>query len=191
MAKEKFVRDKPHVNVGTIGHIDHGKTTLTAAITKVMSDKQAARSRLRRHRQGRHGARRHQDGDDRDEPRGVRDGEPSLRARRLPGPRGLRQEHDHGRGADGRRDPGGERRRRPDAADQGARASGPSGRRADDRRVHEQVRRGRRPGPSRAGRDGGSRASVEVRVRRGRHPGRAGLGARRAQRRREVASSRS
>jgi len=37
MAKEKFVRDKPHVNVGTIGHIDHGKTTLTAAITKVMS----------------------------------------------------------------------------------------------------------------------------------------------------------
>ncbi|MBZ0118175.1 MAG: elongation factor Tu, partial [Sandaracinaceae bacterium] len=35
----KFVRNKPHVNVGTIGHIDHGKTTLTAAITKVMSDK--------------------------------------------------------------------------------------------------------------------------------------------------------
>ena len=39
MAKEKFVRDKPHINVGTIGHIDHGKTTLTAAITKVMADK--------------------------------------------------------------------------------------------------------------------------------------------------------
>ena len=39
MAKEKFERDKPHVNVGTIGHIDHGKTTLTAAITKVLSDK--------------------------------------------------------------------------------------------------------------------------------------------------------
>ena len=38
MGKEKFVRNKPHVNVGTIGHIDHGKTTLTAAITKVMSD---------------------------------------------------------------------------------------------------------------------------------------------------------
>jgi elongation factor Tu len=37
MAKEKFVRSKPHVNVGTIGHIDHGKTTLTAAITKVMA----------------------------------------------------------------------------------------------------------------------------------------------------------
>ena len=37
MAKEKFDRNKPHVNVGTIGHIDHGKTTLTAAITKVLS----------------------------------------------------------------------------------------------------------------------------------------------------------
>jgi elongation factor Tu len=35
MGKEKFVRDKPHLNVGTMGHIDHGKTTLTAAITKV------------------------------------------------------------------------------------------------------------------------------------------------------------
>ena len=37
MAKEKFVRDKPHVNIGTIGHVDHGKTTLTAAITHVLS----------------------------------------------------------------------------------------------------------------------------------------------------------
>src|SRR5882762_2318475 len=36
MAKEKFERNKPHCNVGTIGHIDHGKTTLTAAITKVL-----------------------------------------------------------------------------------------------------------------------------------------------------------
>ena len=39
MAKEKFERDKPHVNVGTIGHIDHGKTTLTAAITTVLAEK--------------------------------------------------------------------------------------------------------------------------------------------------------
>jgi elongation factor Tu len=38
MAKEKFERNKPHLNIGTIGHIDHGKTTLTAAITKVLSD---------------------------------------------------------------------------------------------------------------------------------------------------------
>src|SRR5216117_3810623 len=39
MAKQKFERDKPHVNVGTIGHIDHGKTTLTAAITSVLAEK--------------------------------------------------------------------------------------------------------------------------------------------------------
>ena len=39
MAKEKFERNKPHVNVGTIGHVDHGKTTLTAALTKVMGEK--------------------------------------------------------------------------------------------------------------------------------------------------------
>src|SRR5678809_56774 len=39
MAKEKFDRSKPHVNVGTIGHVDHGKTTLTAALTKVSADK--------------------------------------------------------------------------------------------------------------------------------------------------------
>ena len=39
MAKAKFERTKPHVNIGTIGHIDHGKTTLTAAISKVLHDK--------------------------------------------------------------------------------------------------------------------------------------------------------
>ena len=40
MAKEKFERNKPHVNVGTIGHVDHGKTTLTAAITKDCQSRQ-------------------------------------------------------------------------------------------------------------------------------------------------------
>ncbi|MEO9021662.1 MAG: GTP-binding protein, partial [Ginsengibacter sp.] len=39
MAKENFKRDKPHVNIGTIGHVDHGKTTLTAAITDILSKK--------------------------------------------------------------------------------------------------------------------------------------------------------
>ena len=39
MAKEKFDRSKPHVNIGTIGHVDHGKTTLTAAITMVLAKK--------------------------------------------------------------------------------------------------------------------------------------------------------
>src|SRR6266576_703569 len=43
MAKEKFVRNKPHVNIGTIGHVDHGKTTLTAAITKTQASKNMAK----------------------------------------------------------------------------------------------------------------------------------------------------
>ena len=46
MAKEKFDRSKPHVNIGTIGHIDHGKTTLTAAITKVLA-KHYAKNKFR------------------------------------------------------------------------------------------------------------------------------------------------
>jgi elongation factor Tu len=45
MAKEKFERTKPHVNVGTIGHVDHGKTTLTSAITKVLSNKGLAQAK--------------------------------------------------------------------------------------------------------------------------------------------------
>ncbi|MGI9268104.1 MAG: GTP-binding protein, partial [Akkermansiaceae bacterium] len=40
MAKEQFERNKPHVNVGTIGHVDHGKTTLTAAITTILAEAQ-------------------------------------------------------------------------------------------------------------------------------------------------------
>ena len=45
MAKETFDRSKPHINIGTVGHVDHGKTTLTAAITKVLSDKGLAEKR--------------------------------------------------------------------------------------------------------------------------------------------------
>lgn len=44
MAKEKFERNKPHVNIGTIGHVDHGKTTLTAAITTVLAEKGLAKA---------------------------------------------------------------------------------------------------------------------------------------------------
>ena len=44
MSKEKFVRNKPHCNIGTIGHVDHGKTTLTAAITKVLSETRGAQA---------------------------------------------------------------------------------------------------------------------------------------------------
>ena len=47
MAKQKFERTKPHVNVGTIGHIDHGKTTLTAAITKVLAEQGGSDTQVR------------------------------------------------------------------------------------------------------------------------------------------------
>ena len=46
MSKEKFNRSKPHCNIGTIGHVDHGKTTLTAAITKVLSETGGAKQLL-------------------------------------------------------------------------------------------------------------------------------------------------
>ena len=62
MAKAKFERNKPHVNVGTIGHIDHGKTTLTAAITHGLAEKgwrQARSVRRDRQRSRREGARHH------------------------------------------------------------------------------------------------------------------------------------
>ncbi|HEX9811481.1 MAG TPA: GTP-binding protein, partial [Burkholderiales bacterium] len=45
MSKEKFERTKPHLNVGTIGHVDHGKTTLTAAMTKVLAAKHGGEAR--------------------------------------------------------------------------------------------------------------------------------------------------
>src|ERR1700761_7108334 len=45
MAKKKFERTKPHLNIGTMGHVDHGKTTLTAAITKVLADRDPATNR--------------------------------------------------------------------------------------------------------------------------------------------------
>ena len=85
MAKETFQRTKPHVNIGTIGHVDHGKTTLTAAITKVLSEKvsvtratSSPSTRLTTPR--REGARyNHQL-----YPRRVRNRQPSLRSRRLP-----------------------------------------------------------------------------------------------------------
>ena len=72
MAKAKFERTKPHVNVGTIGHVDHGKTTLTAAITAIQAKKGlAAVHGVRPDRQGAGGAGA---GDhDRDGARGVRD----------------------------------------------------------------------------------------------------------------------
>ena len=89
-----------------------------------------------RQRSGGEGARHH----DRDLPRRVPDRGAPLRARRLSGPRRLREEHDHRRGADGRRDPGGLGGRRPHAPDARAHPARPPGGRALDRGVPEQGR---------------------------------------------------
>ncbi len=116
MAKAKFERNKPHVNIGTIGHVDHGKTSLTAAITKVLAKSGGATFTAY----------------------DMIDKAPEERARGItistahveyetanrhyahvdcPRPCRLCEEHDHRRRPDGWRDPGGFRRRRPDAAD--------------------------------------------------------------------------
>ena len=171
MAKETFTRTKPHVNVGTIGHIDHGKTTLTAAILAVLAAQGPGQDQgLRRHRQGRHRPRRQQDRHHRRLARRVREREAALRPHRLPGPRRLHQEHDHRRRPDGRRHPGRLGRRRPDAPDPRAHPAGPPGRRAGPRRLPQQDRPGRRRGAARAGRDGAPRAADAVRVPRRRDP---------------------
>ena len=173
MAKETFTRTKPHVNVGTIGHIDHGKTTLTAAMLAVLAAQGPGQDQVvRRHRQGRYGPRRHQDGDHRGLARRVREREAALRPHRLPGPRRLHQEHDHRRRPDGRRDPGGLRGRRPDAPDPRAHPPGPPGRRAGPGRLPQQDRPGRRRGAAGTGRDGTPRAAHPLRVPRRRDPDR-------------------
>ena len=181
MAKEKFSRTKPHCNIGTIGHVDHGKTTLTAAITKVLAETGVATFKDYASI----------DAAPEEKARGItintahveyETDEAPLRARRLPRPRRLREEHDHRRGADGRRDPGGVGGRRPDAADPRAHPAGPPGRRARARRLPQQVRHGGRPRAARPRRDGGARAALQVRVPRRRHSDHPRLGAGRARR---------
>ena len=176
--------------MGTIGHIDHGKTTLTAAITKVLS-KHNPKNAFRSFDSI--------DNAPEERERGITiatahveyETEPALRARRLPGSRRLHQEHDHRRGADGRRDPGGGGDRRSDAADQGARALGAAGRRAVHRGVPEQVRCGRRSRADRPGGDGSARAAVEVQLPGRRCAGDPRLGAGRIERRGAVGEPRS
>jgi elongation factor Tu len=105
MAKGKFERTKPHVNVGTIGHVDHGKTTLTAAITTILSKKFGGEAK----------AYDQIDAAPEEKARGITINTAHVEyetANRhyahvdLPGSRRLCEEHDHGSGADGRRDPG-------------------------------------------------------------------------------------
>ena len=145
MAKKRFERTKPHVNVGTIGHIDHGKTSLTAAITKVLALKGEAEYR----------AFDSIDNAPEERARGITiaiahveyqtDNAP-LRPRRLPGPCRLHQEHDHRRGPDGWRDPGGGGARWADAPDARAHLAGPPGRGALHRGLPEQSRHDGRRG---------------------------------------------
>jgi translation elongation factor EF-Tu-like GTPase len=105
MGKEKFTRTKPHVNVGTIGHVDHGKTTLTAAITTVLAAKFGGQAK----------AYDQIDAAPEEKARGItintahveyETANPSLRPRGLPWTRRLCEEHDHRRCPNGRCDPG-------------------------------------------------------------------------------------
>src|SRR5262245_40196815 len=128
--------------------------------------------RFDRQRAGGEGAGDH----DCDGARGVRDGQPSLRARGLSGARGLREEHDHGGGADGRGDPGGVGGGWADAADAGAHPFGAPGGGAADRGGAEQGGRGGRQGASGPGGAGGAGAVEELPVPRGRDPGGEDLG---------------
>ena len=169
MSKEKFERTKPHLNVGTIGHVDHGKTTLTAAMTKVLAAKFGGEVRAydqidnapEERARGHHHL---------DHPRRVPERQAPLRPRRLPGPRRLHQEHDHRRRADGWRDPRGLGRRRPDAPDPRAHPAGAPGRRALHRRLPEQGRHGRRPGTPGTGPGRNQRPARQIRLPRQDHP---------------------
>ena len=180
MAKAKFERTKPHVNVGTIGHVDHGKTTLTAAITKVAAMKgwatyvaydqvaKASESQGRRdptkiltiatsHVEYRTEKRHYAHVDcpgHADYVKNMITGAAQMDGAILVVQRGGRA----------------------DAADAGAHPAGAAGERAVDRGVPEQVRPGGRSGAAGPGGAGGAGAAVEVRVPGGRHAGDPGVG---------------
>src|SRR5512143_3210737 len=132
MAKEKCARTKPHVNVGTIGHVDHGKTTLTAAITKVLATKGLA------------GSKSYDDVAKADAKMFRRDATKVLTVALAHVEYESEKRHyahiDCPRHADGRRDPRRVGARRPDAADEGARPPRPAGQRPRDGRLPQQVR---------------------------------------------------
>ena len=138
MAKEKFDRSKPHCNIGTIGHVDHGKTTLTAAITKQFGE-------FKDYDQI--------DAAPEEKARGITIStahvEYETDARHYahvdcPGHADYVKNMITGAAQMDGGDPGCERRRRPDAADARAHPSGPPGWRAGPGRVPEQGRPGRR-----------------------------------------------
>ncbi len=163
MAKEKFARTKPHVNVGTIGHIDHGKTTLTAAITKVLATKGLAK------------AQSYDDVAKADAKMFRRDATKILTVALshveyesekrhyahidCPGHADYIKNMITGAAQMDGADAGRVRRRRPDAPDPRAHPARPPGQRAGHRRVPEQVRPRRRPRDPRPRRARGPRAA--------------------------------
>ncbi len=165
MSKAVFERTKPHVNVGTIGHIDHGKTSLTAAITKTLSLKGWAD--FRKFDQI--------DNAPEERARGItiaishveyETESAALCACGLPWSCGLHQEHDHGCGADGWRDSGGGGAGWTDAADARAHLVGAPGGSAGDGGLPEQSRHDGRRRVAGAGRDGNARVADELRLSR-------------------------
>ena len=84
MAKEKFERNKPHCNIGTIGHVDHGKTSLTAAITKVLAEDGRGDGYTAYDQIDKAPEEKARGITINDRARRVRDEEPPLRPRRLP-----------------------------------------------------------------------------------------------------------
>ncbi len=168
MGKSKFERTKPHVNVGTIGHVDHGKTTLTAAMTLVLSKKFGGEVR----------AYDQIDNAPEEKARGITINTAHVEyetAKRhyahvdCPGHADYVKNMITGCGADGRGDPGGECGGRADAADAGAHSAGAAGGGAVHRGVPEQGGHGGRRGVAGAGGDRGAGAAVEVPVSGGRH----------------------
>ena len=173
MAKQKFERTKPHINVGTIGHIDHGKTTLTSAITKTLGLGGSGSVEFRSFDSI--------DNAPEERARGItiaiahveyETDKPPLRSRGLPRPRRLHQEHDHRRRPDGRRYPGRCGSRRPYAPDPRAHPPGPPGGSSLDGRLPQQGGYDGRSGVAGACRARASRAPIEVQLPRRRHSNR-------------------
>src|SRR5574340_684469 len=154
MAKAKFERRKPHVNIGTIGHVDHGKTTLTSALTKICSERGMAKFVS------------YDEVAKASESQGRRDATKIMTIAISHVEYETDQRHyahvDCPGHADGRGDPGGERRRRPHAADPGAHFVGPTGGRALHRRVPEQGGQGGRQGAAGFGGAGSAGAADQV-----------------------------
>ena len=135
MAKEKFERNKPHINIGTIGHVDHGKTTLTAAITTTLNARLGFGEKV---------AFDEIDKAPEEKERGITISTAHVEYETenrhyahvdCPG-------HDHRSGTDGRSDPGSSSDRRTDAADERTHPAVPSGRRTVYHRILKQVRYG-------------------------------------------------